>query len=475
MSVPWLHPAAVPNSPPRDSTVGEVLRWWRYREGLSQQQAAMRLATIQSRLSRIETGDHVVCDVGELRRIASVVGVAPECFGVLPGSEAGATTGAAERSQREWRRVRRELNSHRAWLGDLAAELYPDATRVGTTGVLTRPGWMPDEPVELSRVELQWVDDVDHPTVTGTDPRVAHVLPYSAQGGRYDRYSRALRDLARPTLLDNRISYRLLDVAWGADGGRLRCQHTSYFDVLDVCEAAAHELTAGWLRADRGTPAITTLPWRRHLGDGFDLAARPMLPSINTLTIRRDPVDGNRIYLHQRDAASVAAAGGMLHVSPAGAFQPSCLAAVTPGADFSLWRTIQREYSEEFLGHPEHDGNATQPIDYVGAEPFRSLDRARAGGELRVHVCGVVLEPLTLWVELLTVAVFEAPVFDELFGPMVDVNEEGTAVSTEAGNPLAGVPLCADTLARLAAEPLSPVARALIDLAWQHRRLLLAG
>jgi hypothetical protein len=40
-----------------------------------------------------------------------------------------------------------------------------------------------------------------------------------------------------------------------------------------------------------------------------------------------------------------------------------------------------------------------------------SLDRARAA------VCGAVLEPLTLWVELLTVAVFEAPVFD---GPLVD-------------------------------------------------------
>ncbi len=71
--------------------------------------------------------------------------------------------------------------------------------------------------------------------------------------------------------------------------------------------------------------------------------------------------------------------------------------------------------------------------------------------------------------------VIEASVFDEVFGSMVDANEEGAAVSTEAGNPLVGVPFCADTLGRLAAEPLSPVARALIGLAWQHRRLLLAG
>jgi hypothetical protein len=45
----------------------------------------------------------------------------------------------------------------------------------------------------------------------------------------------------------------------------------------------------------------------------------------------------------------------------------------------------------------------------------------------------MVCEPLTLWVELLTVAVIAAPVFDALFCDMVAVNEEGAAVSTEAG------------------------------------------
>jgi len=32
--------------------------------------------------------------------------------------------------------------------------------------------------------------------------------------------------MSHPTLLDNRISYRFLDVAWGAGGGRLWCQDT---------------------------------------------------------------------------------------------------------------------------------------------------------------------------------------------------------------------------------------------------------
>jgi hypothetical protein len=85
----------------------------------------------------------------------------------------------------------------------------------------------------------------------------------------------------------------------------------------------------------------------------------------------------------------------------------------------------------------------------------------------------MVLEPLTLWVELLTVAVIAAPVFDALFSNMVSVNEEGDAVSTEAGRPTVGIPFTEDARERLRTEPLSPISRACIELAWHHRYQLL--
>jgi hypothetical protein len=47
-------------------------------------------------------------------------------------------------------------------------------------------------------------------------------------------------------------------------------------------------------------------------------------------------------------------------------------------------------------------------------------------------------------VELVTVAVSAAPVFDALFSGMVTVNEEGAAVSTEAGRPTVGIPFKGD-------------------------------
>lgn len=70
-------------------------------------------------------------------------------------------------------------------------------------------------------------------------------------------------------------------------------------------------------------------------------------------------------------------------------------------------------------------------------------------------------------------AVIEAPVFDRLFRDMVAVNEEGAAVSTDADKPAIGIPFTSEARERLRDEPVSPIARACIELSWQHRHSLL--
>jgi transcriptional regulator with XRE-family HTH domain len=478
----WLQVTHAASTPPDGSDVGQIIRWYRMREGLTQQDAAVRLNTTQSRLSKLEKGAQALRDVTELRHIARMLGIPPERLGVLPDHSADSRPyashvsdrpGQIRESQERWRDIRRQLNAHRAVLGDLAAELYPAEQRIPGTTVLTSESWVPDAPVDLADIELAWRAESPTPQLGGKTPQSAGARPLMASGERYDRYSRALRDLARPRLLDNRVSYRLLDVAWAGSRGTLGFNYTSYFDVLDVGEALGHEFTEAWLTAGQKRPSFADLPFRRSIVDPFDLSARPMLPSINTLTIRRDSIEGHRMYLHRRDAKAVAAAGGMYHVIPAGVFQPAALAPAHQTNDFSLWRNIQREYSEEFLGNGEHDGNSADPIAYDTDEPFASFEQARQAGDFRVFACAMVLEPLTLWVELLTVAVIAAPVFDALFSNMVSVNEEGDAVSTEAGRPTVGIPFTEDARERLRAEPLSPISRACIELAWRYRYQLL--
>ncbi|PXY17093.1 hypothetical protein BAY59_36580 [Prauserella coralliicola] len=474
---------AVP-APPDGSDAGEVIRWYRQHNDLTQQDAAELLNTTQSWVSKVEKGK-LVPGLADLRSIASKLRIPPERLGILPDRSADAipkpgqvsdAPGAPHESQERWKMVRSQLNTNRAMLGDLASELYPNAERISGSSVLTQSSWLPSQPVEVADVELYWLADaLPKPPITGGIEQTEGVRPLAADGQRFRLYSRALRDLARPKLLDNRISYRLAEVDWTDNRGKLGFSYTSYFDVLDVGEAAAHEFADAWLQAGRKRPSLAHLPLRRHITDPFDLLARPMLPSINTLTIRRDPIDGHRMFLHRRDAKATAVAGGMFHVIPAGVFQPAALAPAHQANDFSIWRNVQREYSEEFLGNPEHDGNATEPIDYEHEEPFRSFAAARQAGDFRLFTCAVVLEPLTLWVELLTVAVIEAPTFDRLFANMVEVNEEGAAVSTDAGQPTVGIPFNSESRERLRSEPLSPISRACIELGWQHRHTLLAS
>ncbi len=200
---------------------------------------------------------------------------------------------------------------------------------------------------------------------------------------------------------------------------------TTFFEVFDVKQVFAHEFKASWLGSGGSVPGWDALPLRVALGDPFDPERLLMSPGISTLTIRRDRSGMHRFVLHERDGGKVADGGGLCHVMPAGEFQPSSADPADVHNDFCLWRNIMREFSEEFLGNPEHDGSDSRSIDYAEEEPFRMFERARDEGGFRVWHYGLVLEPLELGAVQLTVAVVDDEVFDRLFADLVMTNDEG--------------------------------------------------
>ncbi|MGH3040099.1 MAG: helix-turn-helix domain-containing protein, partial [Gaiellaceae bacterium] len=312
-----------------------------------------------------------------------------------------------------------------------------------------------------------------------SEPETEAVRPFAAVGKRFERYSRAIRDVDAPTLFENRLSYRLLEVEPGAK--TLRFGLTTYFDMVDVCEAVAHELAAPWLR-DTPAPDRTVsqlwseLPFRRLIGDVFDLTRRPVLPSISILTIRRS-ASSAAFILHDRDPARVAVAGGMFQVMPSGVFQPSSISPLDLQHDFDLWHNILREFSEEYLGNPEHDGSAVRPIDYEASEPFRSLSKARREGKLRIYFFGIGMDPLTLAGEIIGVAVIDDDVFESVFEAFVDRNAEGIAVAAGSEARAAdGIPFTRPSIDRLRdGAVMAPAGSACLELAWRSRALLLDG
>jgi hypothetical protein len=400
------------------------------------------------------------------------------------GRSTGLVPSPIAASQDEWRSVRRHLNGNRAHLADIAAGLYHPEVRVPDTSLLAHADWMPSAPTPLEYVALRWETGTSV-TIDGTEPEARAHFPLRTSDYYYDRYTAAIRYLEAPTLFENRPSYRLLQVGWNqSSGGELVFGPAAYFDKLDICETLGHEFAAAWLTHESDASQTAAIGWRhlplrRVIGDPFDLSTRAVIPAITTLTLIRAADGTTTFLLHWRDPTKVATAGGLYDVIPAGEFQPASVSPYDIANDFDLWRNIVREYSEELLGTPEHDGSRSHPIDYERWPLYRGLQRARTLGTVRAFCFGVGFDALTLAATIPTVVVIDENAFEELFGEVVHANAEGIIITGEDNNQqpgkTTGIPFTADTVQRfLTSEPMAPPGAACLAMAWRHRDLLLA-
>ena len=379
---------------------------------------------------------------------------------------------AAAGSTEDWRAVRTVLTANRYELGRVAAGLYPGLPRAGSADLLCREEWLPAAPLGLDDLPVIW--DGRPPGEDGAPGRYdgasAQVRPLRPDGRRYASYTDAVAALDRPVLFENRPCYRLLAARLAAPAG-LRIGGTSYFEGIDLGHAVAHELAAAWRRSGDAV-RMADLPLRALAGDPCALARRPALVAVTTLTLRRDAAGGASFVLHWRDPAKVNHGGGLYQVMPVGLFQPVTAAAAAIRHDLSLWKSMAREFSEEFLGTPEDYHTSDGLLDYDGWPFYRRLTAARREGRLAVHCLGLGVDPLTFATDVLAVAVFDAPLFDAEFARLVALNAEGRVIT--GGGP-AGIPFTAETVARLTGgrEPLQASGAAVLNLAWEHRAGLL--
>jgi hypothetical protein len=158
----------------------------------------------------------------------------------------------------------------------------------------------------------------------------------------------------------------------------------------------------------------------------------------------------------------------MFQVVPVGIFQPSGEAPWNAENDFSLWRGLVREYAEELLGAAEDYGSERAPIDYAGWPFAARMTEALADGRIRAWCLGLGADPLTFAMDLLTVVVIDAPLYDELFAAAVTDNAEGTVLPPR--------PFDAATVSELIdGHPVQAAGAALLRLALANQDMLLAG
>lgn len=363
-----------------DPRLGEVIKAYMEIRGIATHEAMARILGVErSLVSKYVNGSRSCRDVTQLRQFAEAMGLSPEIFGLLGRAEGE----IHHRDIESWKLVRQKLNRNRHVLTSVAARLYWEPRRIEGTNCLTKPGWIAPAPVPLDRVQLDLVTETDEPLLDGSEIETESVRPMVSGGTRFDRYSQAVRAIAQPVLFENRTSYRLLEAEFDEGGSRMRFGLTTYFDMIDICEALAHETAARWVTRDRGERIeLHDLPFRTRVGDLFDTGRRVLLPSINTLTIRRGP-DGDTFFLHRRGSASVTLAPGLTHIVPAGVFQPAAIGPWNVHRDFDLWRNMIREFFEELLNAPEHDGSRGTSVDYTAEPTGLSRRRSRKGASER--------------------------------------------------------------------------------------------
>jgi hypothetical protein len=360
----------------------------------------------------------------------------------------------------EWLRVRAFLQEHRHDLASSAAGRYPASRRVEGTGFLAAPSWTPAAPTALDAVGLSWTESAAR-HIAGWDRALARVLPKREDGPAYRSYSEAVADLAPPRLFENRSTYRLAGADLAGPAARMSFGRGCYFDNIDVGAACAHEYAA----VTMGLLADSAL--RDLVGDPWRPGGRPVNVAICTLALRVDRDGGTATFpLHWRDPRMVGHAGGLYQVVPVGMFQASSDEPQNQADDFDIWRCMLREFSEELLGTSEEYGGF---VDYHGWPFARQMNEAREQGSLKVWVLGTGVDPLTFATDVLTVAAFDAPVFDRLFGALVTENAEGTVIF---GPDQAFTGAAIDHLTTH--EPMQAAGAALLRLAWRHRRTILA-
>ncbi|MBB4968437.1 XRE family transcriptional regulator [Saccharothrix violaceirubra] len=357
--------------------------------------------------------------------------------------------------------MRAYLGEHRHVLTLKATAEYPDIPKVAGTSLLTDPLWTPSAPIPLADIGLQHQTGHDFHGVDGTEGFAVAHLPDDTQGHHYRSYSAAMADLAAPSVFQNRSTYRLLDADLTTSTGRLLFGSGTYFDGIDVGEASAHEFAA------RELGLVDDLKLREAIGAPCDPARRPTNVAISTLTLRHDREAGTaQFFLHWRDPKRVGHAGGLYQVLPVGIFQASSDESWNQDNDFDLWRCMVREFSEELLGTSEEHGSDQAPIDYE-TWPFAAQITQELGTGVRAYYLGMGVDPLTLATDMLTVAVVDAPLFDTLFGNIVETNDEGRILKAQR--------FTEDTVGRFAhKEPTQAAGAALLALAWSHRDALLS-
>lgn len=295
-----------------------------------------------------------------------------------------------------WKKATMEVAKNRALFEHMAMTYHRPPEDTSDFPLVTRPGWLLDPPVELTK-------RADHPPLCLEVPDVTGPKLFHGHGD----YASVKRSGVAKWF--NGLTFRVLDIK--AEGGSLAFTFGKgdYEDYVNTCEYRGAELADAHLR---GRPIEESeLPHRGKPEAIFDFAQRSAFPGVNCVVFLKGYEDdtvqprANYFAMHLR-GKDVLEAQNTNHVVPAGGHQPG---ATTYGPDNEqdIWQTAVREFVEELFNKKEvaeikRGGNilAHQQVQ-------RAVDAIFLSGRAKVFLLGVGLDPLTTKPEILVAIVVD--------------------------------------------------------------------
>ena len=206
--------------------------------------------------------------------------------------------------------------------------------------LIARAHWLPESLVPIREIDdlLDWVDS--------HKPAMPLFPLFQVRRERMLELYKDEREVNHRARDD--VTYRLVDVGQERGLPKLVFAESSYAPYIDTCEALLHEVASAYtsLKVPTTHDVLKRCKWRTGIKDVFDLTNRDACAGINTLCILADP-EADRWLLHKRYGTMEAA--GMLHVLPAGTFQPFMEGDQDHRVEFSLHANVFREFCEEVL------------------------------------------------------------------------------------------------------------------------------
>lgn len=240
--------------------------------------------------------------------------------------------------------------------------------------------------------------------VPGTDELVASDASYRAM----------LEALGRP--LEERPTYTMVRMRID-DPIQLEAELGTYLRAVDSCDSLEWELLSEWSKLKPSSvteypSVLDSLPLRKLLHDEIDnpiLNGSGRSAAIGVSTLIAFPIE-NQVFLwtRKRSYHGVAVHPGLLHVIPAGMFQPR-----TPylRQEYSVSHSVFREYLEEVFNRPEDPGGE-EPTHYryfYGDPCLQYLLQLLETRQAKLMLTGMAVNLLNLRPEICTLLYVETP------------------------------------------------------------------